>query len=161
MSGHIDARRLLALGLGEAPSSAEAEHLAGCPDCAAGPAQDAQLWWRFRQLELPAPPPRFSAGALARFRKARAVRHRPREVILGGLLVAAMVALFCLWALRLAPGVVVTLALSLPRWSNLMTEGNGWTRVLTSAVPVLVLSAALLLGGFAMMLRRLTTVAAK
>jgi hypothetical protein len=161
MSGHIDEQRLLSLGLGESPSPSEAEHLAACSACAAGPAQDAHLWAQLRRLQPPAPPLELSAGALARFRKARAVRHRPREVILGGLLVAALVAVLCLWALRLVPAAVVTLALSLPRWSNLVAAGNSWGRVLAAALPVLVLSAALLLASVGVMLRRLTTAPAK
>jgi hypothetical protein len=161
MSAHIDEKRLLALGLGEPPSAGEAEHLAGCPLCAAGPAADARMWAQLRQLRPPAPPPVFAAGALARFRAARAVRHRPREVVLGGLVVAALVVLLCLWALRLVPGALVAVAVSVPRWSSLLTNGSSYGRVLAAALPVVVLSAALLLGGVGVMLRRLTTVPAK
>jgi len=161
MSGHIDEMRLLALGLGEPASAAEAEHLAGCPVCAAGPARDAQLWAQLRQLPLPVPPAQLSAGALARFRRARDVSHRPFEVALGGLLVAVLVVLLCLWGLRLFPGALISVTLALPRWSDLVSAGSGWSRVLVAAVPVLVLSAALLLGGVGVMLRRLTAVAAK
>jgi hypothetical protein len=161
MSGHIDDTRLVALGLGEPPSAGEAEHLAACPVCAAGPAADARLWAQLRQLQPPAPPVQFAAGALARFRTARRVRHRPREVVLGGLLVAALVAVLALWALRLVPGALVTLALAVPRWSNLVAAGNSYGPVLTAALPVLVLSAAVLLAGVGVMLRRLTTISAK
>jgi hypothetical protein len=161
MNGHIDELRLMALGLGEPPSAAEAEHLSACRSCAAGPAADAQLWAQLRRIELPAPPPRFAAGALARFRGARAVRHRPREVVLGAMVVAALVVVLCLWALRLVPGTLVTLALSLPRWSSLVASGSSLGRVLVAALPVLALSAAVLLGGVGLMLRRLTAVPAK
>jgi hypothetical protein len=161
MSGHIDEQRLLALGLGEAPSAGEAEHLAGCAGCAASPVADAKLWAQLRQIELPAPPPQFSVGALARFRRARAVHHRPWEVVLCCLLSAALVAVLCLWALRLVPGALVTVALSLPRWSSVVAGGNSLGRLLAAALPVLALSAAVLLGGVGMMLRRLTAVAAK
>jgi len=161
MSGHIDEKRLLALGLGEPPSTREAEHLAGCPACAAVPAADARMWAQLRQLQPPAPPAPFAAGALARFRTARAVRHRPREIVLVGLVVAALVVLLCLWALRLVPGAMVAVALSVPRWSNLVTAGNSYGPALAAAVPVVVVSAALLLGGVGVMLRRLTAATAK
>jgi len=160
MSAHIDETRLLALGLGEPPAPGEAEHLAACAACAAVPAGDARLWAQLRQLPLPAPPPDFSATALRRFRRAR-VRHRPWEIALGSALVTVLVVLVALWALRLVPGALVTLAVSLPRWSEVLAAGNSWTRVLAAAIPVLVLGAALLLGGVGVMLRRLTAVTAK
>jgi hypothetical protein len=161
MSGHIDDTRLVALGLGEAPSPLEAEHLAGCPTCAGGLAGDQQLWAQLRELPQPAPPPRFQAQALARFRRARAVRHRPWEIAVGGALVAVLVAVLVLWALRLMPGALVTVALSLPRWSSLVSASNSLGPVLAAMVPVLVLAATLALGGVGVMLRRLTMATAK
>jgi hypothetical protein len=160
MSTHLDEGRLLALGLGEPPSAEESQHLAGCPTCAAGPVADAQLWASLRQLPQPLPPPRFSREALARFRRARGVRHRPREVVLGALVVVALVAVLCAWALRLAPGALVSLAVALPRWSELL-PGASWSRLLAAALPALGMTALMLLAGVAVLLRRLTAVPAK
>ena len=156
MIGHIDEERLVALGLGESPSGEEAQHLAACPTCAASPAADARLWASLRQLPQPLPPPRFSAEALARFRRARGVRHRPREVVLGGAVVLALVVVLCAWALRLIPGALVSLAVSLPRWSELIPATSNWGRLLGAAMPSLALCALLLLAGVAVLLRRLT-----
>jgi hypothetical protein len=161
MNGHIDEERLVALGLGEAPSAEESRHMAACPSCAASPAADAQLWASLRQVPQPEPPPRFSSEALARFRRARGVRHRPREVVLGALVVLALVVVLCAWGLRLAPGFLVSLAVALPRWSDLIPTFSNWGRLLAAAVPVLGLSALVLLAGVAVLLRRLSAVPAK
>jgi len=160
MSVHLDEGRLLALGLGESPSPEEAQHLAGCPTCAAAPASDAQLWASLRQVPQPLPPPRFSRDALARFRRARGVRHRPREVVLAGLAVVALVAVLCVWALRLAPGALVSFAVALPRWSELL-PGTSWSRLLAAALPAVGMTALVLLAGVAVLLRRLTAIPAK
>jgi hypothetical protein len=160
MTAHLDEGRLLALGLGEPPSADEAQHLAGCPACAAGPAADAQLWASLRQVPQPLPPPRFSRDALARFRSARGVRHRPREVVLGGLLVLALVVVLCAWGLRLAPGLLVSLAVALPRWSELL-PGTSWSRLVAATLPVLGMTALVLLAVVAVLLRRLSAAPAK
>jgi len=161
MNGHIDEARLVALGLGEPTSPQEAAHLEACPACAASTAADARLWASLRQLPQPLPPPDFSRQALGRFRQARGVRHRPREVVLGGLVVLALVALLIAWGLRLAPGALTGLALSLPRWSHLTPTAASWGRLLVAALPALGMCALVLLAGVAVLLRRLTAVPVK
>jgi hypothetical protein len=153
MNGHIDEERLVALGLGEPPSGEEAGHLEVCPACAGSTAADARLWASLRQVPQPLPPPRFASQALGRFRKARGVRHSPREIVLGGLVVLALVVVLCVWGLRLAPAALAGLAFSLPRWSHL---GSGWGRLLVGALPVLGMCALVLLAGVAVLLRRLS-----
>src|SRR4051812_30614264 len=160
-TSHIDDARLVALGLGERPSPIEAQHLASCALCGASADTDARLWAQLRALPLPTPPRDFSTAALARFRSARAVRHRPRDVLFGGLMVLALVAVLCIWALQMLPGALIALALSVPRWPDLVSAGSSWSRLFGAAVPVLALSAAVLLIGVTALLRRLTTIAAK
>lgn len=160
-AGHLDQERLLALGLGEAPSPAEAQHLAGCASCAAAPAEDAALWARLRQLPVPSPPPQLAAGALARYRRARAVRHRPREIVLGSLLGLALLLVVVAWLRGVAPGALVSLALWLPRWSDLVPRGIGWTTILAVVVPLMAAAAGILLAGVGVFLRRLTALAPK
>jgi anti-sigma factor RsiW len=159
MNGHIDDARLVALGLGEVPSTDEAQHLAGCPTCAASPAADTELWASLRQVAQPLPPPDFAAQALVSFRRARRVRHRPREVVMGSLVVLALVVVLCAWGLRLVPGALVSLAVSLPRWSELIPATSNWGRLLGAALPTLGLCALVLLAGVAVLLRRLTAAA--
>jgi hypothetical protein len=155
MNGHIAEERLVALGLGEPPSGEEAGHLEACPACAGSTAADAQLWASLRQLPQPLPPARFASQALGRFRKARGVRHRPREIVLGGLVVLALVVVLCAWGLRLAPAALTGLAFSLPRWSHL-SSASSWGRLVVAALPVLGMSALVLLAGVAVLLRRLS-----
>jgi hypothetical protein len=81
--------------------------------------------------------------------------------VLGALAAAALVAVLGVWAWRLVPGAAVRLALALPRWSDLATPGVGWARLVTAALPALVVSAALLLLAVTVMLRRLTVAVAK
>jgi hypothetical protein len=159
--GHLDEARLLALGLGEPASAAETEHLAACAQCAAGPAEDARLWAHLRQLAQPSPPPSFAGAALSRYRRARAVRHRPREVVLGSIVVVVLVGILGWWALQLAPQALVALALSLPRFADVVPRGIRWTALLGVVLPVMALAAAILLGSVGVMLRRLTAGAAK
>ena len=160
-AGHIEETRLLALGLGEAPSALESQHLAACAACAASLQEDARLWTDFRALPQPLPPRPFAAGALARYRQARPVRHRPREVAFGAAIVLALVAVRGFWLLRLVPGALVWLALALPQWSDTLSQGLGWSRVLVGVVPIMALAAATLLAAVGLVLRRLTTVVAK
>jgi hypothetical protein len=114
-------------GPGRAPlDSARAEHLAGCPACAAVPAADARMWAQLRQLQRraacpvrrrgPAPLPHARASATARVRSSSAAWWSP-----------ALVVLLCLWALRLVPGA----------WSRWRCRcragrpggaGNSWSR---------------------------------
>jgi hypothetical protein len=123
---HLDEQRLVALGLGEAPTPAEAEHLAACPACAAVPAEDARLWASFRQLDQPLPPASFAAGALARFRLGQRlpVRHRPRDIALGAVLGLAVVLVLALWLRGVAPGALVAATLWLSHWNSPLPRGS-------------------------------------
>ena len=161
IGAHLAEARLVALGLGEMPSSAEADHLGLCVTCGAALEDDARLWAGLRQLPLPEPPPGFAAGALVGYRRARAVRHQPREVLAGSLVVAGLVAVLCFWAWQQAPGALVSFALALPHWSSAVSQGGTWTRALVAVVPVLLVSAGFLLGGVAVLLRRLALVPVK
>jgi hypothetical protein len=160
-AGHLDETRLLALGLGEPPSAAEAQHLSACAACATGVREDAQLWALVKEVPQPVPPPRLAVGAVARFRRARAVGHRPREVAVGTLIALGLLAVLAFWIWRLTPGAATWVALALPRWPSVFSTGRSWVRVLAAAAPVLAVSAGLLLAAVAVVLRRLTAVTAK
>jgi predicted anti-sigma-YlaC factor YlaD len=158
---HLNEVRLVALGLGEAPAPVEAEHLAGCPACVAAIEEDTRLWAQFRQLPQPQPPPSLAAAASSGYRRARGVRHRPQEVMAGSFVVAALVVGLCFWGWQLAPGALVSFTLALPRWPSALSLGLTWSRMFATALPVLALSAGLLLAAVAIMLRRLTAMTAK